>query len=524
MKPQYTNKSKKSNNFVRKLDKDIKRIEKEVRNGGRRKVVKGEVPLVIQYPSQKKTQIKFGKKNKTAKMNQMGKQSYKQNSLVFTDEEFVTQISSAINYQTISFNIDISNQNLFSWLAPQANLWEQYEIIDLRFEFVSTSGNSIASTNTALGQIGMFIQYDADAVAPGSLKEALNYQGVNAQVPSKNFSVRYDGSKLPIKRFYINRDPTVTDQKFSSPGNLIILAYGSQQVNIVGNLKIYYKIRLINKILQLENTVTTAGYAGNVAVTNLLNLPLGNQTIGVTGSSNARFGVETLTLDSAPFNTRIFFCSFNWTITPAAYGTPVPTAFINCAQFSPWQDGNLSNYYPVASGLQPKLGCYFGVVIPVGSIAPTVSFNGVALTTTTATLEVLITEVPAAIYGYGIQKQLELKKEKKLEDRLYERLLEKMEVMAYGPQTSIQKAKCNNLSHEETKMDDEEFEARLEAAYRRAEQQLEPQEKSLSDEPVDDDYTPSEEDLDYEERVYRRYRREFEAEQKAKSVRSKIPH
>jgi hypothetical protein len=47
MKPQYSNKSKKSNNFVRKLDKDIKRIEKEVRNGGRKKVVKGEVPLVI---------------------------------------------------------------------------------------------------------------------------------------------------------------------------------------------------------------------------------------------------------------------------------------------------------------------------------------------------------------------------------------------------------------------------------------------------------------------------------------------
>jgi hypothetical protein len=138
----------------------------------------------------------------------------------------------------------------------------------LEFQYVSTSGTAVGSTNTALGQVGMYIQYDTTAPLPSTLKEALNYAGVRAECPSKNFVMKYDGRNLPIRRFYCsnNGTSTGTNNRFSSPGNLIVFTYGAQNTNIAGNLNIRYRIKMIKKTLSstVGSQQNQAGYYYNL--------------------------------------------------------------------------------------------------------------------------------------------------------------------------------------------------------------------------------------------------------------------
>jgi hypothetical protein len=130
--------------------------------------------------------------------------------------------------------------------------------MDMEFEFVSTSATSIGSTNTALGQIGMLINYNPDENAPDSIKEALNYAGVITRKPADSFKLRFDKKNSQIKTYFVQ--PGNSDLKFASPGKLVVFSYGAQLASVSGNLFIRYKIKMIKKVLHTEFSKMKAGY------------------------------------------------------------------------------------------------------------------------------------------------------------------------------------------------------------------------------------------------------------------------
>jgi len=96
-------------------------------------------------------------------------------SNVITNREYLGDITTAAVAGTFSNQTFIVNPGQFAtfpWLATIAQNFEQYRFHGIVFEFRSTSGDSLTSTNTALGTVIMATDYNPNAL-PYSTKQIM---------------------------------------------------------------------------------------------------------------------------------------------------------------------------------------------------------------------------------------------------------------------------------------------------------------------------------------------------------------
>jgi len=128
------------------------------------------------------------------------------------------------------------------------------------FEFKTTSGASVASTNTSLGTVILATQYDPTKPTFVNKQEMENHFFAQSTVPSNSVlhAIECKKGEAPLQRLYISdvTDPTY-DPRFSDYGNFSIATVGQPGASVnLGELWVSYKLSLHKPKLNL--------YAGGV--------------------------------------------------------------------------------------------------------------------------------------------------------------------------------------------------------------------------------------------------------------------
>jgi len=335
--------------------------------------------------------------------------------------EFVTDVLSSTAFQNTTYQITPTNSTLFPWLSKIAVNFEEYAIRGMVFYYNTTSGNAVSSTNNALGVVGMTTVYDPTDPDLASKREAEDYGGCVAGVPSNSLlhPVECKPRSDVLDRLYVQISPIANaeDLKFYSKGKLNLFTQGMQQAGVtIGELWVSYDIEFYKpKILPIGsvgaagskltvlnsacNSVQLFGFnnlsqvAGNLGVTYTitggvgnLNIPSGTAAgyylVSWSGTSNVAIAA----------NFTITATSSNLQLVNAFQGNSVPTTSQpNASQAVPFKGQDAMVYKTDAGAASFRLYANTGDT----SVA-------------TISADIFVVKVPASLGG-GMDTGLQLK-------------------------------------------------------------------------------------------------------------------
>jgi hypothetical protein len=152
--------------------------------------------------------------------------------------------------QLIRQEINPSNDALFPWLSKLSQNFEQFRFHGLVFEFVSTSGDAVSSTNSALGAVIMATQYDPYQPPFASKVQADSYEFAVSTKPSTSaiHPIECDPRVSGRDVYYMTDTNTVGSQgdlRMTVLGMFNLLTSGSQAAFTAGELWVSYDVELI---------------------------------------------------------------------------------------------------------------------------------------------------------------------------------------------------------------------------------------------------------------------------------------
>jgi hypothetical protein len=264
--------------------------------------------------------------------------------------EYIRDILGSVAFSNTSQNIDPTDPLMFKWLSQIAPSFQRYRFNSLVFHWKSTSGASVASSNTALGNIGLVCNYDPDAPAFTTKVQAETTGKCFTCVPSQKegfYGVECKKSLRTYPWLFVNVAQNQSkENKLLFPGKLNQFTQGQQvDDSTLGELWVEYDITLIDPIeinpgslpvsdiylLQGTGTSTQFGLgsllAGNLgtnfasSIVDLTNLAPGDYLLYVTATLQ-----ESSTFDITFTATRDLIASSNSFGTSGQVSTPGPNA------------------------------------------------------------------------------------------------------------------------------------------------------------------------------------------------------
>jgi len=190
--------------------------------------------------------------------------------ILITHREYIADINGSVAFTAVSYSVNPGLPGSFPWLSTLARSYESYRLESLEFRFETQA----ATTTT--GTVILALDYDASDSAPTSKTQAMSYRGSVRSPPwsdSDHKSLKEDISKR--SSYYTRGGATGTNQdiKLYDTGNLYVCTQGQANANLIGELYVDYRIRLMTPQL------------------------------GQAGVGEAIWGVFSGTVNSAPFGT-----------------------------------------------------------------------------------------------------------------------------------------------------------------------------------------------------------------------------
>lgn len=167
-------------------------------------------------------------------------------SVVFRHREYIADVITNPAFSQNSYPINPGVVGTFPYLAGLATQFQEYEFRGLIFEFKSTCGDAVASTNSALGSVTMTVQYRADLPPPNSKQAMLNEMWSVDVKPSMNVVLPVECSprENPYAVQYVRGSTFTGDQKMYDLGTLVVATSGSQAAFTAGELWASYEVVL----------------------------------------------------------------------------------------------------------------------------------------------------------------------------------------------------------------------------------------------------------------------------------------
>lgn len=177
-------------------------------------------------------------------------------SFVFRHREYIGDILSssvAGQFELQSFAIQPGNATTFPWLSNIARNFQQYNVKGMLFEFVSTSGDALNSTNTALGQVLMCTNYNSAEEEFTSKQQMLQTEFCSNTKPSCSMlhPIECKPSLTTIENLYVREGAVPSDQdiRLYDLGNFQIATVGCQGTSVnLGELHVTYEIEFLKPI------------------------------------------------------------------------------------------------------------------------------------------------------------------------------------------------------------------------------------------------------------------------------------
>jgi hypothetical protein len=176
-------------------------------------------------------------------------------NLTVAHREFLTDVTGTTSFTLNSYFINPGLVTTFPFLSQLAANYEQYRLKGLVFEFKSTSGTAVGSTNTALGTVIMSTNYDTLDTNFTSKQQMDAYQFTVSSLPSQNciHPIECKPRLNTLSEQYVRTGsvPSGADQRFYDMGNFQIATVGMQSgTTVVGELWVSYDIELLRPKLQ----------------------------------------------------------------------------------------------------------------------------------------------------------------------------------------------------------------------------------------------------------------------------------
>lgn len=328
-------------------------------------------------------------------------------SVIVCHREFVTNINGSLGFtMQLQQPINPANPNLFPRLAQLAPNFEEYEPLGLIFEYVTTSGTAVGSTNTALGTVMMATNYDVLSPPFQNQQDLESYKYSTPTVPCNSalHGVECKPSQLVSGNRYIGDPssyaagtasgltaPFVGDQRLYDLGLFQIATQGQQATNLVGQIWVSYCFKFMigrrnpyNSMLHIYSPTNIA-----TAAAPLLGCTVSPGSTITTVLTNTTFTLPT---------TGRFLVSASWlglTIT----GSPTlifGTNIINKTCFNNYGDGSAPCFNNSNRGVVMQV---FYVLANGTSTANTITVTGLP-TMTDARVDIYVTRVPEVGPGF----------------------------------------------------------------------------------------------------------------------------
>lgn len=348
--------------------------------------------------------------------------------------EYIADVTSSFFFKNTTYDINPMSSTTFPWLSKIAANFEEYTIKGLVFYFNTTSGNAISSTNNALGVVGMVSVYDPTDAPLASKREAEDYAGCVAGVPSSSLlhPVECKPRANVLDRLYIQTTNLTNpeDKKFYSLGTLNVFTQGMQQSDVtIGELWVSYDVEFHNpKILPVGTLYQAAGKFYGVTTTQATNKILGAESFtfngNLGGGYNGGDGNIYLPSGTAPGYYLInISCSSGSVSSLLNYVSS--TSNLITTKLYQGDSVSLTNT-PNAATANPWHGL-FCVLQKTDANGCAVLFNWSALPTGTLGFDIIVTKLPGAIVPGGSQYFASLGDKSELErDQMYDHFLERM--------------------------------------------------------------------------------------------------
>lgn len=252
---------------ARKLKTPAKRIAKAAAKQALREVRGGARSLIARNPM-----INMGLRSLIGNGDYKGNNlvrgagshvpSFGTNRVIVSRREYIGRVVSDTvpgRFKLTKYRINPGENSTFPWLCAIAQNFESYKPLSLVFEFKSTSGESVGSTNTALGVVAMAPQYNAFAPDPTNRQQLEAFSGAISVAPYENAlcgveckqTLRSSASLL-IRNPYSSQAAQESgpyDSLFDL-GDFFIATDGCQGSAVaLGELWVTYRMELFNPVL-----------------------------------------------------------------------------------------------------------------------------------------------------------------------------------------------------------------------------------------------------------------------------------
>jgi hypothetical protein len=303
--------------------------------------------------------------------------------LVVAHREFVSDVVSTTGFAVNSYSINPGLSDTFPWLSLLAQNFETYELLGLVFEFKTTSGNAISSTNNALGVVIMATEYDS--IQPGftSKQQMEAHEFVSSSVPSASFlhAVECNPKYTVLREQYLRSTaiPPNTDLRMYDLGNFQIATQGMQQAGVtIGELWVTYHVRLLKpQINPISDVASLYAHYNCDQVSNafpfgMINTVKTNIPFPVVVGNYAPTGYNNISMANPDqITVLILYYCFNNTSTAVFSSAPAfaltnSVGFKETVAFNDYVDGEVESFNPASTGVAKLIGSF--VVAPYNPV------------------------------------------------------------------------------------------------------------------------------------------------------------
>lgn len=189
--------------------------------------------------------------------------------VIIRHRELVKDVVGSVAFTNTGYLINPGNTILFPWLSKIAALFQEYKFHGLVFEYKSTSGSAIASTNNALGAVIMATDYDSMDSIYTTKRSMENTEFATSGTTMDSFihPIECDSSRNVLGKQYVSTSSTITlaqdDPRFYYQGIFQFATGGQQAAVTIGELWVSYQVRLSRPtfdFVSLEPTMNRAIY------------------------------------------------------------------------------------------------------------------------------------------------------------------------------------------------------------------------------------------------------------------------
>lgn len=219
----------------------------------------GDYQLQDNLPALKQNSLFTDSKNQPPSFSKDGKGVF-----VFEHSEYLGDITSSAvvgAFKSEDFIINPGDATTFPWLSGIAKNFEYYQVEGMIFRFQSTSGDSVGSTNTAMGTVIGHVANDVSDPLINNKASMLQYEGAVGAKISENFlvGIECDPNLSVLPRLHVGSPEPGTDARFYHKGKFVIASQGVQNANMVlGELYVHYRIKLF--VTKQANASEQASY------------------------------------------------------------------------------------------------------------------------------------------------------------------------------------------------------------------------------------------------------------------------